>query len=565
LFDEAGRMLRWNRNLERISGYSAEEIGGMGPLDLIAPEDAAAVSRAIAQVFEQGESRVEARFLTRDATQIPCLFTGTRLDLDGHLAVAGMGTDISQRKAVEDAYRASKERMSQALRAANAGAWEWNIRTNRAVWSDENYLVLGLEPGQVASKYENWLRMIHPEDRDAAEQLVAEAVEHRTDLDISFRVVWPDGSVHWINDRGKLVYDESGEPLGMYGIQLDITDRKLAEMAVAEGERSYREIFNGTKDAIFIHDPDTGAIEDVNQGMLDMFGCSREEALGHTADDFSLGSAPYDKQAAFEKVRSALGEGPQTFEWMSRRTNGELFWSEVVLKSARIGGRPRVLAVVRDVSARREAEQQLRISLQEKEILLREVHHRVKNNLQVISSLLDLQAGTARNPEVLEVLRDSRQRVMTMASIHERLYGSGGLSALVLNGYLEDLAQAIVQAHRPDGTIAVRVDIPAISLSANAAVPLGLIVNELVSNCMKHAFGRDQRGRVRIVVRPADEDRLTLLVEDDGRGLPGDFDIGRVGSLGLTIVKVLVKQLGGTLEVQRGAGASFRIAFADRP
>jgi len=193
-------MLRWNRNLERISGYSAEEIGGMGPLDLIAPEDAAAVSRAIAQVFEQGESRVEARFLTRDATQIPCLFTGTRLDLDGHLAVAGMGTDISQRKAVEDAYRASKERMSQALRAANAGAWEWNIRTNRAVWSDENYLVLGLEPGQVASKYENWLRMIHPEDRDAAEQLVAEAVEHRTDLDISFRVVWPDGSVHWISD-----------------------------------------------------------------------------------------------------------------------------------------------------------------------------------------------------------------------------------------------------------------------------------------------------------------------------------------------------------------------------
>jgi two-component sensor histidine kinase len=224
-----------------------------------------------------------------------------------------------------------------------------------------------------------------------------------------------------------------------------------------------------------------------------------------------------------------------------------------------------VVANLRDVTDRREMEQQLRVSLQEKEILVREVHHRVKNNLQIILSLLNLQAETVQAPQVHEIFMVSKQRVKAIAMIHERLYSSGDLSSVGLCDYLKDLVHTIVQANRPDGSIAVQVDIPPIRLSVNTAVPCGLIVNELVTNSIKHAFAKGQKGRLKVEVRSAPENRLALLVEDDGRGLPEHIRLEDAKSLGLTIVRTLAKQLGGTVDVQRAAGARFHVTFANKP
>jgi PAS domain S-box-containing protein len=228
---------------------------------------------------------------------------------------------------------------------------------------------------------------------------------------------------------------------------------------------------------------------------------------------------------------------------------------------------PAVRAIVvneRDVTDRRNAEEQLRISLQQKETLLREIHHRVKNNLQVVSSLLDLQSTTARNPESIEALRESKQRVKTMAMIHERLYSRGDVSSIVLKGYIEDLVHGIVQANIKDQLVAVQLDIPAIPVGINSVVPCGLIINELVSNCLKHAFAKGEKGNILIQLRSVREKRLTLLIEDDGLGLPEDVDLESRGSLGLNLVRALVKQLDGTIEIDRGVGTRFRITFNDK-
>lgn len=142
-----------------------------------------------------------------------------------------LATAIARRRA-EQALATSEQRMSQVLRAAGAGAWEWNLATNEAVWSEENYRVLGLAPGSVRACHATWLERIHPEDRARAEACVHEAVAERKDLNIEFRVLWPDGTVHWVNDIGKMVCDPAGVPIGMYGIQIDITERKQAEQEI---------------------------------------------------------------------------------------------------------------------------------------------------------------------------------------------------------------------------------------------------------------------------------------------------------------------------------------------
>lgn len=139
-----------------------------------------------------------------------------------------IGRDITDQKRTEEALRESQRRLSTAMRATKIGVWEWDMRTNKAYWSDENYKVLGLEPGSVEAKYENWVKCVHPDDLPAAEAKVSEAMQNRSELNIEFRVVWPDGSIHWINDIGSILVDEMGEPLGMYGVQMDITERKRA-------------------------------------------------------------------------------------------------------------------------------------------------------------------------------------------------------------------------------------------------------------------------------------------------------------------------------------------------
>jgi PAS domain S-box-containing protein len=536
-------------------------------VEAVHPDDREAVKAAYWGSIHEGRDtyEIEHRLIRGDTGEVRFVLEKCEHVRDGAGSVirsTGMVQDITESKRTEASLRETKERMSQALRAANAGAWEWRMQTNEAIWSDENYLVLGLEPGSVKSCYESWTRVVHPEDRAEADRLVTEAIRNRSDLDISFRVVWPDGSVHWINDRGKLVFDGRGEPLGMYGIQIDITERQRAQEALQKKEEYYRSLLDNAMDIVTILGPD-GIILYESPSVKKIVGYRPEELVGR--DVFAL-MHPDDAgpmREVFERLLRAPG-AMETAEFRFQHREGSWRILEAIGKN--LLQVPAVEAIVinlRDVTDRRNAEEQLRVSLQQKDTLLREIHHRVKNNLQVIASLLHLQSRAIKNPQALEALRESQQRVKAMAMIHERLYQTEDVSCIVLKDYIEDLVHGIVQANAQDQPVAVQFDIPAILLSIHAAVPCGLIINELVSNCMKHAFPKGQKGRILIGIRASEEKRLTLLVEDDGRGLPEEVDIDNGGALGLTLVRVLVKQLEGTIEIRRGAGTRFRITFSD--
>jgi two-component sensor histidine kinase len=207
----------------------------------------------------------------------------------------------------------------------------------------------------------------------------------------------------------------------------------------------------------------------------------------------------------------------------------------------------------------------LRALVGEKELLLREVHHRVKNNLQIISSLLSLQASQSRDPRIVAMLRESQGRVRAIATIHEKLQQSGSVARVDLAEYIRGVASQLFSSYGGAGRILLLMDIEPLELALDTAIPCGLIVNELVSNALKHAFEDGRHGEIRIEMGRMEDGRLRLLVADNGIGLP-EPGLVREGSLGLELVKALAEQLGGTLEVTRDApGATFTIRFSERP
>ena len=201
--------------------------------------------------------------------------------------------------------------------------------------------------------------------------------------------------------------------------------------------------------------------------------------------------------------------------------------------------------------------------LREKESLLKEVHHRVKNNLQVISSLMRLQSAQVENPVAQAVLRDMQNRIGSMALLHETLYQSDSFARVDLATYLRSLCSQLFHSLVADPeSIQLRLDVASVGLDVNQAVPCGLLINELVSNCLKHAFPDGRAGEVRVEVQPVDGGpALRLRVADNGVGLPADFDLRQLRSLGLQLVSDLVGQLQGRLEIGRGPGAVFEVVF----
>jgi PAS domain S-box-containing protein len=218
---------------------------------------------------------------------------------------------------------------------------------------------------------------------------------------------------------------------------------------------------------------------------------------------------------------------------------------------------------VTDISDRKAAEDKIKASLQEKEVYLREIHHRVKNNLQVVSSLLYLQSKNVTDPQMLEILLESLERVRSIALIHEQLYKSIDLTHVNFRDYLNSLTTNLFQTYGiQGGGVKLKTDInEGVSLTVDKAIPCGLIVNELVSNALKHAFRDRSKGTISIELRQNDDGTASLVVGDDGVGLPSHVDFRHAPSLGLQLVNTLVNQLGATIQLTRKKGTVFTVTF----
>lgn len=264
-----------------------------------------------------------------------------------------------------------------------------------------------------------------------------------------------------------------------------------------------------------------------------------------------LSSMVYDLvRSAAEQLRLRLTlEERQRSQEMLERVNGEL--------EQRVKERTAELT---------DANSRLSGSLEEKSVLLKEIHHRVKNNLQVISSLLNLQAGAIKDPVALQAFTESRSRVRSMSLIHEKLYQSQDLARIDFGDYIKALTGGLLASFGgKSSAVRIAVDVEGIMVPVDSAVPCGLIVNELVTNCFKYAFGNPASGEIRIGMKRTPEAQLQLTVADNGAGFPKDVDFRNTESLGLQLVITLTEQLDGTIALRNGSGTAFEITFPEAP
>jgi len=221
-------------------------------------------------------------------------------------------------------------------------------------------------------------------------------------------------------------------------------------------------------------------------------------------------------------------------------------------------------AAQREITERKRAEEQIKASLKEKEVLLKEIHHRVKNNLQAISSLLYLQSKNIVDERTLEMFQDGRNRVRSMALVHERLYQSGDLARVDFAEYTQSLANSLFRSYGVNSNIIkLKINVDGVFLGIDTAIPCGLIINELVSNSLKHAFPNGREGEIRIELCSDNDGQFTLMVSDNGVGFPENLDFRNTKSLGLQLVNTLVAQLEGTVELDRSGETAFRITFTE--
>ena len=340
-------------------------------------------------------------------------------------------------------------------------------------------------------------------------------------------------------------------------------EKRSAEEALKVSEANYRTIFDTANDAFFIHGLNTGRILDVNQKMCEMYGYTVEEARHINVEALSAGVPPYSQKEAIEWIQKAAEGTPQIFEWKAKDKAGGLFWIEVNLKRITIGNEDRLLAIARNSTERKHAEEQIKASLEEKEVLLREIHHRVKNNMQVITSLLRLQSDTIKDQQYADMFQESQERIKSMALIHEKLYQSRDLSRVDFNEYIKSLINSLFRSYGIDtDRIVTKLKIEDVSLGLDHAIPCGLIINELVSNSLKYAFPEDRKGEISVTLRSINEDELELTVSDNGTGIPEDLDIRNTDSVGLELVTILAEdQLEGKIDLDRTGGTTFRILF----
>jgi PAS domain S-box-containing protein len=334
-------------------------------------------------------------------------------------------------------------------------------------------------------------------------------------------------------------------------------ERKRSEEMLWEREEQYRTTIDTMGDAIHVMD-DMLQIILVNNALRER---SKQLGLPTVVVGKTLFEAfPFLPDSIRDEYDEVLTTGKPLITEERTKIAGYEFVTETrkipILEDGKVC---RVVTVIHDITERKKAEEQIKASLREKEVLLREIHHRVKNNLQVISSLLSLQAAHSKDSQYAEMLQDSQHRIRTMALIHERLYQSENLADIDFNEYVTRLVYGLVRSYNIADTVTMTIDVEDVSLGIDAAIPCGLIINELVSNSLKHAFPH-RTGEIIVQVRSSNK-TIELTVADNGIGME-DIDFRATETLGLDLVVTLAEeQLNGEITLQRTKGTAFTIRF----
>lgn len=551
-----------NPRLCQIFGYSKEEIElNLGPLDLTHPEDKAVVDKNLRDRLEGNvkSMKYDFRCVTKDGHTIHVNVFGSKITYMGKPAVIGTLVDITDSKLAYERYRASVESFEDLFDSISDALY---------IQDQEGKFIEVNESAVALNGYNREFLIGNTPDVLAAPGKVD--LEETWDYFYKALHGEPQHFEQWgIRKNGEVFPEEVILNPGSYfgedvviAISRDISQRYEAEEQVRKNEEMFRQLFQNAPIGIVLMD-NRQDIRMVNKAFTEIFGYESEEIEGLDIDKLIV---PEDELDVAEAASGRIFEGKTINVWGKRkRKDGGLV--DVLIYGVPVtieeGRTIAIFGIYVDISDRRDAEEKVKKSLKEKEVLLAEIHHRVKNNLAVITGLLELQGYNTTQEEAKEVLKESQMRVNSIALIHEKLYQNENLSEISFEIYMQELTEVISSSLQSANTdVEISFDVDPVHLTVNQAIPCGLILNELITNAFKHAFPRRKSGNIGIKFKAQNDKKVQLTVCDDGIGLPEKLTLDNPKTLGLTLIRTLSRQLNGEAEfVNHSDGAKFILVF----
>lgn len=424
--------------------------------------------------------------------------------------------------------------------------------------------ILGYKTADLVGK--NAIAYVHPEDVPTYQASLAKTLQQPGVVVFSpFRVRHADGAWIFMETSSNNQLDNASVKGLVLNVR-DITERRRVEEELRSSEERFRQLAENLHQVFWMSTVDMKQILYISPAYEEIV--QRTCASLYEQPDSWLDTIhPEDRECVLAAVEKQLRvENSYDVEYRSVRRDGSVRWLWARLFPVRNqqGAIYRFAGIAEDITERKQAEQQIQASLKEKEVLLQEIHHRVKNNLQVICSLLNLQSGYIKDRQALESFKESQSRIKSIALLHEKLYQSKNLSQINFAEYVQQLAVNLFRAYGVNSSaISLKIHVEDVFLDVNTAIPCGLIINELVSNCIKHAFPAGTSGEIWILLLrvPNHNNKLILSVRDNGVGFPKHIDFRLSESLGLQLVNTLVAQLKGNVEFNCNGTTEFKINF----
>ncbi|MCE5249054.1 PAS domain S-box protein [bacterium] len=556
--DLFGDCLFVNEKWCEITGLSREEAAGKGWIKALHPDDREFITK---EWYNSARSRkefaFEYRFMTSEGKTSWVFGTAAAIQNETGETIGYLRTmtDITERKQMEEALKESENRFSVFMDHTPELVF-MKDQDNKLIYVNKTmrdmYKNMGLIQISLQALFPETEYLFVNNDKNVLNGGPLEIIETVHDKNLvprTFRVF-------------KFPIIREGKHTLLGGIAEDITEKIKVQDALRKSEEKFRALVEHSSDIIVRFDEKYRYLY-VNPAMAKISGIDPEMCIGKTSREIGF---PADISIFWEKkIKDVFKKKhPVNEQYELETAQGTIVYDWRLVPESGTGGKiESVLSTSRDITERKKAEEQIKKSLEEKEVLLKEIHHRVKNNMQVISSLLTLQSERIKNKRYLTMIHESINRIQTMALIHTMLYQSETLTHINFNDYIGKMILNIISLYSSTcSRVEVRREIHDIYFSIDKAIPCGLIINELVSNSFKHAFPHNKRGTITIEMKDTGDSGIMLKIIDDGIGISPEIDWRKTDSLGLKIVSLLVeRQLFGSIELITDNGTEFDIAF----
>jgi len=473
----------------------------------------------------------------------------------------GIIKDITEYKNVERNLRESEEKHRTIFENVSDTIIYLN-KYGTIIGANNNEATFGYTPEDIIGK--NYMKFGFFKTKDIPKMLkiFKDVIKSSKTIELmELEVKHKDGHIIPIEVSTRLI-KKNGKTEGFVCLIRDITEHKQAEKSLKDSEKRYRTTFEHTGTAMAIVEEDS-TISLVNSQFEKQSKYPKEEIEGKKRWTEFVHEKDLKRMKRYHYNRRKKGKkAPSQYEFRFIDKNKNI--KNIFLTVEVIPGTKKSITSLMDITERKMAEEQIRASLREKEVLLREIHHRVKNNMQIISFLLNLQSRSIIDEKVLDMFQGSRDRIRSMALVHEKLYQSKNLSRIDFGQYIQSMTVYLLQSYKVNpNVVKLRINVRDISLDINTAIPCGLIINELVSNSLKHAFPGGKEGEVYINLYSDKDNKYTLMVSDNGVGFPKDLDYRKTDSFGIQLVNMLIEQLNGSINLERRVGTKFTIEFGE--